>query len=210
MKQLAIIGASGHGKVVAELAELCGFKVVFYDDAYPHKKNIEHWLVVGKFSCLLTANDKDQDAIVAIGDNKIRLDLSEQLMASGFTLPVLVHPCAVISKYATVDSGTVVFANAVINAFSQVGKSCIINTAAVVEHDCRLGDAVHLSPNVALAGGTRINRLSWLGIGTVTKQLIEVGSNVSIGANSTVIKNIPDNVKAFGSPAEVINNKHLK
>jgi len=210
MKQLAIVGASGHGKVVAELAELCGFEVVFYDDAYPQKKKLEHWPVTGSFSDLLKSKDQCQGAIVAIGDNKTRLDLSEKLMALGFNLSALIHPRAVISQYAAIGEGTVIFANVVVNAFAKIGRYCIINTAAVVEHDCKIGDAVHLSPNVALAGGATINHLSWLGIGSVTKQLVEVGSNVLIGANSTVIKNIPSNVTAFGSPAEVFNKKHSK
>ena len=203
METLAIVGASGHGKVVADLAELCGFDVVFYDDAYPQKQNIEHWQVVGQFADLLNSKDKYKHAIVAIGNNQIRFNLSEQLLDSGFNLPVLIHPSAVVSQYAHINEGTVVFANAVINAFSQISRYCIINTSAIVEHDCMLGDAVHLSPCVALAGGTKIGKLSWLGIGAVTKQLVEIDSNVSIGANSTVIKNIPANVVAIGSPAVI-------
>lgn len=203
METLAIVGASGHGKVVADLAELCGFDVVFYDDAYPQKQNIEHWQVVGQFAELLNSKEDCKHAIVAIGNNQIRFNLSEQLLDSGFNLPVLIHPSAVVSQYAHINEGTVVFANAVINAFSQISRYCIINTSTIVEHDCMLGDAVHLSPCVALAGGTKIGKLSWLGIGAVTKQLVEIDSNVTIGANSTVIKNIPANVVAIGSPAVI-------
>jgi len=203
LKKIAIVGASGHGKVVADLAELCGFEVVFFDDAYPEKKSIEHWPVIGDFKDLLEANDVLKNAIVAVGNNNIRTKLSKHLIERGFHLPVLIHPKATISKYAKIDLGSVVFANAVINAFAKIGRYSIINSSATVEHDCILGEGVHLSPNAALAGGTILHRNAWLGIGTVTRQLVEVGSNSIIGANSTVIKNIPADVTAFGSPAEI-------
>ena len=204
MKKIAIVGASGHGKVVAELAEESGYHVVFFDDAYPDKQKIEHWEIVGDFADLLNLKEDYKHAIVAIGNNQIRFNLSEQLLNSGFNLPVLIHPSAVVSGYTQIDDGTVVFANAVINAFSQISRYCIINTSAIVEHDCILGYAVHLSPNVALAGGTQIDKLSWLGIGSVTKQLVKIGSNVIVGANATVVKDIPADVTVVGTPAAQI------
>lgn len=206
METLAIVGASGHGKVVAELAELLGYVVTFYDDSYPKIKNVEHWSVIGTLDDLLKNNNDYNNAIVAIGNNSIRTHISYQLLEENFNLPFLIHPSAVVSKYAKVSSGSVVFASAVVNAFAQVGQSCIINTGAVVEHDCVVGDGVHLSPNVALAGGTKIGKLSWLGIGSVTKQLTEIGINTTIGANSTVIHNIPSNITAIGSPATIKKN----
>ena len=204
MKKIAIVGASGHGKVVADLAELCGFEVTFFDDAYPQRQNVTHWTVAGSFADLLNQQQKYSCAIVAIGNNPIRMKLSKQLSEKGFTLPTLVHPKAVISQYASINNGSVVFAYVVVNAFAQIGSNCIINTAAVVEHDCVLGDGVHLSPNVALAGGTVVGDYCWLGIGTVTLQLARVGNNSIVGANSTVIKDIPADVTAIGSPAKVI------
>ena len=201
MKILAIVGASGHGKVVADLAEVLGYKVVFFDDAYPNKKSIEHWSVIGSFSDLLSAKGTHQEVIIAIGNNSIRNKFTDQLLLSGFSLPILIHPSAVVSKYAKISDGTVVFVNAVINAFAQIGVSCIINTGTVVEHDCVIGNCVHLSPNVALAGGTTVDDLSWLGIGSVTRQLIHIGENATIGANSTVITNISSHDTVVGSPA---------
>ena len=207
MQRLAIVGASGHGKVVADLAELLGYDVTFFDDAYPKKENIEHWPVIGTFDELRKNKNDYKNAVVAIGNNSIRAQISHQLIEVDFNLPLLIHPSAVVSKYAKISSGSVIFASAVVHAFAQVGRSCIINTGAVVEHDCVVGDSVHLSPNVALAGGTKIGELSWLGVGSVTKQLVEIGCNSIVGANSTVISNIPSNVIAVGTPAVI--NKYL-
>lgn len=207
MKTLAIVGASGHGKVVADIAELIGYKVTFFDDAYPKIKSNEHWPIVGNFERLLECNNLYDFAIVAVGNNGVRNALCGKLRNKGFRIPILIHPSSVISKYAQIFDGSVIFANSVVNAFAQIGCNCIINTSAVIEHDCIVGEAVHLSPNVSLAGGTKVGDLSWLGVGTVTKQLIEIGENTIIGANSTVLSNIPSNVVAIGTPAVI--NKYL-
>ncbi|WP_350546470.1 acetyltransferase [Pseudoalteromonas sp. 5-MNA-CIBAN-0065] len=201
IKELAIVGASGHGKVIADIAEQLGFVVKFYDDAYPNKTYIEHWPIYGTCADLIALNTTSIDVVVAIGNNDIRLQKIQLLQQNNFNLISLIHPTAVISQYAAIAEGTVIFAGAVINAFAKIGVGCIINTAAVVEHDCIISDFTHICPNVALAGGVVVGSKSWVGIGSQVKQLVTIGDNCLIGAGSTVVKNIPDNVTAFGSPA---------
>ncbi len=209
-KKLAIVGASGHGKVIADIAEQLGYTVNFYDDAYPNKTYIEHWPIHGTCADLIALNNTNatlsNDVVVAIGNNEIRDQKIELLRRNSFNLITLIHPTAVISPYAAIASGTVVFAGAVINAFAKVGVGCIINTSAVVEHDCSIDNFTHICPNVALAGGVSVGARSWVGISSQVKQLITIGDNCIVGAGSTVIKNISDNVTAFGSPAVVIKS----
>lgn len=209
-KKLAIVGASGHGKVIADIAEQLGFIVNFYDDAYPSKTHIEHWPIHGTCADLIALNNTNttlsNDVVVAIGNNEIRKQKIQLLQQNSFNLITLIHPTAVISPYAAIASGNVVFAGAIINAFAKVGVGCIINTSAVVEHDCTIDNFTHICPNVALAGGVSVGTKSWVGIGSQVKQLIKIGDNCLIGAGSTVVKNIPDNVTAFGSPAVVIKS----
>lgn len=204
-KELAIVGASGHGKVVADIAEQLGFIVKFYDDAYPSKTYIEHWPIFGSCADLIALNNTDNkrisNAIVAIGNNQIRQQKVELLKQNSFNLITLIHPTAVISQYATIAQGSVVFAGAIINAFANIGVGCIVNTSAIIEHDCIIGDFTHICPNTALAGGVVIGCKSWVGIGSQIKQLIVIGDNCMIGAGSTVVKNLPNNITAFGSPA---------
>lgn len=204
-KELAIVGASGHGKVVADIAEQLGFIVKFYDDAYPNKTYIEHWPIDGSCADLIAlnkaGNKRNINAIVAIGNNQIRQQKVELLKQNSFNLITLIHPTAVISQYATIAQGSVVFAGAIINAFANIGVGCIVNTSAIIEHDCAIGDFAHICPNTALAGGVTIGSKSWVGIGSQIKQLIVIGDNCMIGAGSTVVKNLPNNVTAFGSPA---------
>ncbi|WP_244731625.1 acetyltransferase [Psychrosphaera aestuarii] len=199
-----MLGASGHGKVVADIAESCGFQVTFFDDRYPEMKGIEHWTVNGNTADLIRVKNQFDCAFVAIGDNTIRAAKQAVLQTHGLISTSLIHPSAVVSRYAQIDHGTVVFPGAIINSFSKIGAGCIINSNSVIEHDCNLGKFCHISPNVALGGGTRIGSKSWIGIGSVTKQLIEIGESVVIGAGSTVVSNVPNYVIAYGTPTKII------
>ncbi|HAS8565197.1 TPA: acetyltransferase [Vibrio vulnificus] len=206
----AILGASGHGKVVAEIAELNGYSEIhFYDDRWPELHNIEHWNVVGDTEALLASVQQYACVAVAIGNNVIRLNKHKQLLDAGARMPSLAHPSAIISGYATIAEGCVVMANAVVNPFALLGQTCIINTGAVVEHDCHLADGVHLSPNSAIAGGTQLGECAWLGIGAVTRQLVSVGAGATIGAGATVVGNVAANTVVMGTPAKIQTTRDL-
>ncbi|MFV8435454.1 acetyltransferase [Vibrio owensii] len=205
MKSCAILGASGHGKVIAEIAELNGYKrITFFDDRWPSLSSVEHWDVSGDTAELLATASEYDVVVVAIGDNARRCAKQRELNAAGAKFEVLAHPSAVISKYATIKAGTVVMANAIVNPFSHIGANCILNTSSIVEHDCKLGEGVHISPNASLAGGVEIGQNSWIGIGSQVKQLVVVGRDVVVGAGSTVINRIPDFQIVVGSPAHTL------
>ncbi|CAH6902541.1 Sugar O-acyltransferase, sialic acid O-acetyltransferase NeuD family protein [Vibrio chagasii] len=202
MKSCAILGASGHGKVIAEIAELNGYhNIAFFDDRWPSLKSVELWDVSGDTAALLATASEYDAVVVAIGHNATRSAKQRKLNAAGANFNVLAHPSAVISKYADIKAGTVVMANAVVNPFSHIGESCIINTSSIIEHDCRLAEGVHISPNVSLAGGVEVGENAWIGIGSQVKQLVAVGRYAVVGAGSTVINNIPDSQIVVGSPA---------
>jgi sugar O-acyltransferase (sialic acid O-acetyltransferase NeuD family) len=203
MKRLAILGASGHGKVVAEIAELNGWsEIVFFDDD-SRKQKLEKWLVNGGIEMLLSQLANFDGCIVAIGDNKVRAEKSKLISSEDANIVTLIHPSAVVSKYSEIAKGSVVMAGSIINPFSKVGLSSIINTRSIIEHDSVLHDYVHISPGVNIAGGVSIGESSWIGIGASIKQNITIGKNVIIGAGSVVVNNIPDSTTAFGIPARV-------
>ena len=156
MTKLIILGASGHGKVVAEIAEECGFTVIeFVDDRYPELQTIGPWPVVNTIheylGCYDPVNGCEHRHIVAIGHNQTRMTIQNQLEHVQAKLTLLIHPSASVSKYANIGEGSIVMSNAVINAFADIGKACIINTGAIIEHDCHLGNGVHISPNATLS-----------------------------------------------------------
>ena len=205
MKRLAVLGASGHGKVVADIAECCGWEeVVFFDDALPQKTMLEGWPVVGNTQAFISSMNDYDGCIVAIGNNITRLDKTRYLISSGAPIISLIHPTSVVSKYSSIELGSVVMANAVINAFSKIGLACIVNTSATIDHDCELMDGVHVSPGANLAGSVKVNECAWIGIGTSVNQCLSIGKNVIIGAGSALINDIPDNVVAVGIPSKVI------
>lgn len=201
--KLVIIGASGHGKVIADIAKLNGYQeIIFLDDDSSKCKN-GHYDVVG------TTKDIDKylgqyDFIVAIGNNEIRKKITKQLDNKNIIQPVLIHPSAVVDATVTISSGTVVMANAVINADTKIGKGCIINTAATVDHDGSIADFVHLSPGVHIAGTVSIGERTWIGAGSTVINNISIIDNCVIGAGSTVKKNIEEKGVYAGVPTRRI------
>ncbi|MGL4959350.1 MAG: acetyltransferase [Plesiomonas sp.] len=206
MTKCAILGASGHGKVIADMAELNGFTDIhFFDDRFPQLVQLAHWQVKGNTAQLLGALHEYDLVVVAIGHNATRLQKLHALSQAGAALKSLVHPNAAVSRYAQLGEGTVVMANAAINAFATVGFGGIINTGASIDHDCELADAVHISPGARLAGGVRVGEQSWIGIGAQIKQMISIGQQVVVGAGATVIKDVPDFLTVVGIPAMAIS-----
>ncbi|MEJ2407232.1 MAG: acetyltransferase [Candidatus Thiodiazotropha sp.] len=204
MEKLLIVGASGHGKVVADAAMASGVwkDIAFLDDRFEEMKS-----VLGKpvIDCVDEAEKYRQayiNAVVAIGDNQRRLVVQQMLEESGYELATIIHPTAVIGVDVEIGTGTVVFANAVINVGTRLGKSCIVNTSASIDHDCLLGNGVHISPGTSVAGGVVIGHRTWVGIGASVIQCCEIGEDVIIGAGAVVVNDIPQNTTAIGVPAK--------
>lgn len=207
MKRLAVLGASGHGKVVADTAECCGWQSVeFFDDAWPKLQANGAWTVAGDTTSLLTQLDQFEGVIVAIGNNRIRLAKLMELQTMGAFLATLLHPAATVSRYARIGTGSVVFAGAVVNADVRVGMGSILNTGCSIDHDCVLGDIVHICPGAHLAGGVRVGNQSWIGIGACVRQLICIGERVVVGAGAAVVADVPDDVTLCGVPAKIVKN----
>lgn len=200
-KHLIILGAGGHGRVVADIAELQGFEhIEFFDFQYPEVTHNLHWSVVGNNIGDATDNFL---TFVAIGDNAKRLLELDKLLGRGLRCPVLVHPSASVSRYATVGPGSVVMANAVINAGAKLGRGVIVNSGCTIDHDCVIGNGVHISPGANIAGGVRVGDLSWICIGSCVKENVIIGRNVIAAAGCVIITSVADDKCVFGVPARI-------
>lgn len=204
-KRLAILGASGHGKVVADCAEVCGWQeVVFFDDAWPDRVSNGHWPVAGDTSVLLKRLSEFDGVIVAIGNNVIRYQKLIMLQEARAPLVSLVHSGASVNRFASIGPGSVVFAGAIVNVDAQLGLGTIINTGASVDHDCVLGACVHVAPGARLAGGVSVGNLTWVGIGASVRQLTHIGADVMVGAGAAVVDDVTDGDTVVGVPARHI------
>lgn len=202
MKRLALLGASGHGKVVADAALAGDWDAVeFFDDGWPQRQHNGPWPVAGDSAALLARLREFQGVIVSIGDCAVRWAKHQTLQAAGVPLVTVVHPAAVVSRYAALGVGTVVMAGAVVNIDTVVGQAGIINTGATVDHDCRLGDAVHICPGVHLSGNVQVGHGSWVGVGAAVKQGTAIGQRVMVGAGAVVVQAVPDGLTVIGNPA---------
>ena len=146
MKKILIIGAGTHGRVVAEVANACGYSVSFLDDK-PGKDIVGP---VNNLPCFL----KQFDAFfVGIGNNDVRRRIQEQLEQLGVLIPTLVHPTAYVSPSAQIEVGTIVEPGAIVNTNSRVAKGCIISVGAIVDHDVTVEPFAHVNAGAICKGG---------------------------------------------------------
>lgn len=207
IKSVIIIGASGHGKVVADIIQKSGDKVVGFLDDNP---NIEDTFIgFPVFGCVddyVRYQEQDIWFVIAIGNAEIRERIARKL--SDVHWYTAIHPSSVISDMdVEIGDGTVVMANAVINTGARIGRHCIINSGAVVEHDNRIADFVHISVGVKLAGTVSIGKSSWIGIGVTVSNNVNICGNCMIGAGAVVVKDIRTAGTYVGVPAKRIDEK---
>ena len=197
MNRLIIIGASGHGKVVADIARLVGYEeIVFLDNNYAIKKCVGY-PVMGPDTM---TKELEGDIFVAIGNSGFRKKLMDR--DSDRMFPTLIHPDAVIAKGSVVGEGSVIMAGVVINPDVKVGKSAIINTSSSVDHDCIIGDYCHISVGTHLSGAVCVGDNCWIGAGAIVSNNVNVCSDVIIGAGAVVIKDIQEEGTYIGVPAK--------
>lgn len=197
VKRLVIIGASGHGKVIADIAVKNGYEDIVFLDDDENVKECAGFPVIGKTG---EAKEMDGDKIVAIGNPKVRERIQKEI--SGVI--TLIHPNAVISRRVEIGEGSVIMAGAVINSDVVIGEGCIINTGASVDHDCRVGDFVHISVGSHVAGTCCIGERSWVGAGAVVSNNVNICSDCMIGAGAILIKDIKKSGTYIGVPAKQI------
>jgi UDP-N-acetylbacillosamine N-acetyltransferase len=206
-RRIFVYGASGHGKVVADILisngepEFAGF----VDDREQQQgTTVMGFPVVGNGQWLHQEASNSRVAVaLGTGESRCRRLLAALCSHWGIEILTLVHPAATVSRAARLGPGTVVMAGTIINPEANVGAGVIVNTGAVVEHDVEIGDYAHVAPNAAMGGASRLGASSHLGLGAVVLQCVSIGSHTIVGAGAVVVQDLPDNVVAIGIPARI-------
>lgn len=210
-RDLVIYGSGGHGQLVAEAAVLAGRSPIGYIDDNPE--------AVSRFGPPVLPHDEldtfDRSRVMfalGIGDNANRQRIARMLVSRGFTLATIVHPRAFVSPSAvlsigsddttdTVRGGVFIGPKAIVHTLARVDAGVIVNSGAIVEHHCHVGEFAHLAPRAVLGGNATVGTLTLMGLGSVVLPMVRVGARATVGAGAVVIKDVPDGSTVAGVPA---------
>lgn len=197
---MILLGASGHAKVIIDILEKSGQPIEGLYDTNPELTSLAGKPVLQQSEL---SPRPDQEAIVCIGDNRIR-----KMVVKGLSMPfgTAIHASVQLGADVNIGGGTVVMAGAVINPSTNIGDHCIINTTASIDHDCEIGNYVHISPNSTLCGGISVGEGTHIGAGATIIPNIKIGKWAVIGAGAVVIADVPDFAVVVGNPARIIKS----
>ena len=205
-KQVVIIGAGGHAKVIADIIVKSGDRVYgFLDDNLEIGTTIannEQFKIIGKIEKINKLKENTNlEFVIAIGDNTVRKNIAENYNVKYYTA---IHPSSIIALDVSIEEGTVVMANTVINTSAKIGRHCIVNTGAIIEHDNIIENYVHVSPNATLCGTVKFGECTHIGANATVKNNIEICNKCIIGAGALVVKNINESGAYVGVPVKGI------
>jgi sugar O-acyltransferase (sialic acid O-acetyltransferase NeuD family) len=202
-RPLIVLGAGGHAKVVIATLRAAGRAPTMVLDDDPQRWGTRALDVPVEGPVERCRHLGPHEAILAIGDNRIRRRLAAELEdATAITWATAVHPAATVDPSVRLGPGSVVFAGAVVQPDTVVGSHVIVNTAASVDHDCSVDDFAHVGPGSHLGGHVRVGEGSLLGIGSIVLPTCTIGAWAVIGAGATVTGRVEDGWTVTGTPAQ--------
>lgn len=198
---IAIVGYSGHSYVCLDIAKKNKFIVEGYYDLKKKEVNPYNLVYLGREDKHINSRSS---YFVTIGDNQLRKKISEHVFSENHNLVNLIHPSSILSTTAVMLNHNLISAGVIINAQVCIGKGTIINTAAIIEHECVIEDYVHIAPGAVLLGDVKVGECSFIGANSVIKEGVKIGKNCIIGAGTVVLKDIEDNTTVVGNPARLL------
>lgn len=197
-REVLVIGAGGHAKVVIATLQAAGYIV-----AASYDENEARWgtTIMGVPICdigELSGKNSERDAVIAIGNNAVRQRIADELKLQWISV---VHPRACVHPSVDIGAGTVIFAGAVVQPETKIGTHVIVNTGATIDHDCLVGDYTHLAPGSHLAGNVQVGVGAFCGIASAATPGQKIGAWATVGAGAIVICDVPENCTVVGVPA---------
>ena len=208
--RVLILGAGGHGRVVAQVLRAAGREVAgFLDDAAAKTgTEVDGVRVLGTSEdAARLASSLGAAVIVGVGDNAQRGVRQGQLQADGLAIASVVDPSAVIAPGVGLGAGAVVMPGAVVNTGCTLGVGSVVNTSAVLDHDTELGDYAHASPGAITSGGVSVGAFAWLGAGAVVLPGVRIGEHAVVGAGAVVREDVAARTTVVGVPARPIGDQ---
>lgn len=204
-RPVLILGAGRHGRNVADTVLWSGGTVLgFLDDTKPRGALVDKLEVLGGFDLMRDAELLRRAAVhVAIGNPIIRKRLTEDLTARGAVLASAIHPSAVISPHAQLGAGIYMGPFVRVSPGARLGAGCLIDPLCTIGGGCDLGDFVMLAAHCSLIADARIGAGTFVGT-QASIAGVSVGAGCIIGAGSVVLRDLPDGVRAFGTPARIV------
>lgn len=197
MRKLVIFGAGGHAKVIADIAIKNGFEIAGFLDDNDAITEVIGYKKLGKISDCVKFKETCVFAI-GIGNNAVRKRIYESY--PDLEYPTLVHPTACLGIETKIGKGTVVMPMVVVNVCAHVGEFCVLNTGAVIEHDCVVGDFTLIAPNATLCGGVKVGKMVWMGACSAVNPVVKICDNVTVGSGGVITKDITEEGTYVGVP----------
>lgn len=202
--KIVVIGYSGHSYVAIDAATSMGLKVTHYSDLNESIYNPYNLEYLGNEGDSNFQGWKDDYSfILGIGDNSIRYKAALKVLTNNKKLINVIHPSVSYSSNFEIGIGNFFSRQVSINTFAKIGNFCILNTGCIIEHECKLGDAVHIAPGAVLTGGVSVGDFSFIGANSVIKQGVKIGNNVIVGAGTVVLNDVADNKTIVGNPGRI-------
>ena len=206
-KPVIVVGAGGHAKVVVDALLAVHTALIGITDANHARKGdrLMGITVLGNDDVLADYPPNAVDLVLGIGSVRVsaaRQRIFEQFKMAGYQFRTFVHPSAFVSREAALGEGCQVMAGAVIQAGANLGANVLVNTHVSIDHDCRIGDHVHLGPGSVLCASVNLGAGSHVGGGSTIIQGIQLGRDVQVGAGALIIRDCNDRTCHIGVPGK--------
>lgn len=210
MKKVYLLGIGHNTPVFIDLAEHCGYEVAgLYHYNADRTGETEHGFeIMGSFDDLYQReNLNSMTFLLTMGDNAIRMEVARKLRNKGGQVPSLLHPTAVISRFAQIKEGVCISAFSYIQADSLIDQDTIILSGVNISHNNTIGKGCFIAGGATLGAYTTVGDGVFIGQGalTVSSKVKNIGDNAYIGAGSLVTKSIQANDRVAGRPAKSIH-----